>query len=266
MLHSLTFLVSFTVMAAAWMGTTHGFTLPLVWHPKEHSRCIALCATRRHLFQLIGGVGFLWTATPPPPAYSAEFTPGGSLVDRSVGIQVSNPEASPSRKADNSNVLFDKDYYYKFGVAAPWISPDTTEFPKSMPFTVSQQRYDNLKKYGDRIKAGVAVMVNLKDAVEAGKYSEINDGSSPEYTLRPMGLMANGFLASENTGTTNELFLARWYVNEIYLRISDIRNASSPELARNAYNSLVKAINSYYSMMNRVITSKVGDKFAYVTY
>ena len=37
---------------------------------------------------------------------AAEFTPGGTLVDREVGITVGNADASLSRKVDNSNVIF----------------------------------------------------------------------------------------------------------------------------------------------------------------
>jgi hypothetical protein len=68
-------------------------------------------------------------------------------------------------------------------------------------------------------------------------------------------------LASENTGTTNELFLARWYINEIYLDIDDIKNASSEAEALKSYSNAIKALNSLLGMLNRSITSKVGDPF-----
>lgn len=77
--------------------------------------------------------------------------------------------------------------------------------------------------------------------------------------------MANSFLASENTGTTNELFLSRWYINEINLDIGDVCNkAQSKEEALQSYQAAKTALNSYLSMINRVISSKVGDKFAYL--
>jgi hypothetical protein len=201
-------------------------------------------------------------------ASAASFTAGGTLVDREVGVQVGNPEASPSRKPDNSNVIFDKDHYFKFGVAAPWIAPGSTEFPKSMPFTPSQQRYDALKKYGSRVKNGVQFLQGLEDGLKASTddfASAIPDPSStPEYALRPMGLLANSFLASENTGTTNELFLSRWYINEIYLLLGDTRSASNKDDAMKSYAVAKKALNSYLGLMNRVITSKVGDPFELV--
>lgn len=197
-------------------------------------------------------------------SYASSFTPGGTLVDREIGVTVGNSEASPNRKVDNSNVLFNQDHYFKFGVAAPWIVPDSVDFPKSLPFVLSQQRYDTLKKYGQRVNDGVQVMNNLVESIKDDKRSLIADATDPIYALRPLGLLANGFLGSENTGTTNELLLARWYINEMYLRVGDIRNAGSEKDALYAYEGLQKAINSYYAMMNRVITSKVGNKFEYV--
>jgi len=200
----------------------------------------------------------------PDASIAGTFTPGGTLVDRDVGIQVGNPEASPSRKVDNSNVLFSQDNYFKFGVAAPWIEPDSTEFPKTMPFVLSQQRYDALKKYGDRVKAGANAIQALERAVEDGTYASISGKDDPSYALRPFGLLANGFLGSENTGTTNELLLARWYINEIYLRVEDIKNAKGQKEAAIALDSAKRGVNSYLAMLNRVITSKVGNKFDYV--
>ena len=189
---------------------------------------------------------------------NAEFAPGGTLVDYQVGVQVGNPEASPSRATDNSNVLFKQDYYFKFGTAAPFIPPGSTDFPKTMPFVVSQQRYDALKKYKARIEKGVALI----DSLLAAKAQDISDPTAADvYQLRPMGLLANAVLASENTGTTNELLLARYYINEIYLDVNDMRNAPSQEAARKSWVAAKEALNSYLGLMNRVITSKVGDKF-----
>lgn len=197
-------------------------------------------------------------------AYAAgTFTPGGSIVDREVGVTVGNAEASLSRKVNNENVLFSQDNYFKFGAAAPWIEPDSTDFPKTMPFVLSQQRYDSLKKYGDRVKKGAQELDKLGEKIKGGPGS-IPGCDDPIYALRPMGLLANGFLASENTGATNELFLARWYINEIYLRIGDIQNASSESEALAAYDAAKKSMNSYFSMLNRIITSKVGNKFEYI--
>jgi hypothetical protein len=201
------------------------------------------------------------------PAHAGEFTPGGTLVDRAVGVSVGNSQASTSRKVDNSNVLFVQDYYFKFGTAAQWIAPDSTDFPATtMPFVRVQQRYDGLKKYGERITRGLAEIAALKQ-IEVKLLSDIaNPVAADVYQLRPMGLLANTFLASENTGTTNELLLARWYINEMYLLINDMRNAPSVDVAQEqVYPALCSAVNSYLTLMNRVITSKVGDKFSYLS-
>jgi len=220
-------------------------------------------ASRRQLIQQ-GLVALTAMFLEPQVTFAGTFTPGGTLVDRDVGVTVGNNEASPSRKADNSNVLFTQDTYFKFGAGAPWIEPDGTEFPKTMPFVLSQQRYDTLKKYGDRVKAGVQAVNGLDDVIKAGNYASITNGDDPKYALRPLGLLANGFLGSENTGTTNELLLSRWYINEIYLRLGDMSSASSEAEALAAHSFAKKSINSYFSMLNRVVTSKVGNKFEYI--
>ena len=221
---------------------------------------------RRKFLQVAGSVIVSGLILPVSSA-NAEgkaFAPGGTLVDYEVGVTASNPQASKSRRADNSNVVFNQDYYFKFGTAAPWIENGSTEFPKTMPFTPSQQRYDTMKKYRERVQRGINLIADIGEAVRNGNYASIQDGTAPEYSIRPMGLLANGFLASENTGTTNELLLSRWYINEMYLDINDIKGASSKEEAMKSYDALTKALNSYLGLLNRVITSKVGDKFELV--
>ena len=189
------------------------------------------------------------------------FAPGGTLVDYQVGVTVGNDRASKSRRNDNSNVVFGQDYYFKFGTAPTFIPKGDTSFPVKMPFVLSQQRYDTLKKYRERVQRGIDKIASLREYVESGKYTEVPDAEAPEYSIRPFGLLANGFLASENTGTTNELFLARWYINEIYLDINDVKKATSKEEAERAYSNAILALNSYLGMINRSITSKVGDPF-----
>lgn len=220
-------------------------------------------SSRRHILQQ-SLVSFFILGIAPEKSFAGTFTPGGTLVDREVGVTVGNNEASKSRKVDNSNVLFSQDNYFKFGVAAPWIEPDSTDFPKSMPFVLSQQRYDALKRYGDRVKTGIQSICELENEIKNGNYMSVSVADDPKYALRPFGLLANGFLGSENTGTTNELLLARWYINEIYLRIEDIRSAKNEEDSLAALAATKKSINSYLSMLNRVITSKVGSKFEYI--
>ena len=224
----------------------------------------ALLASRRDLLNVAAAASTLLIPIQSASAES-QFTPGGTLVDRELGPQVGNPEASAARKFDNSNVLFGQDTYFKFGTASPWIEPGDTSFPKQMPFVLSQQRYDALKKYGEKVNRGAKAVEDLGDVINSTPVEEFSTKilppDAPEYFLRPMGLLANNFLASENTGTTNELFLARWYVNEIYLAIADMRAAKSKNDALKSYDAAKKAVNSFLGMMNRSITAKVGDKF-----
>ena len=194
-------------------------------------------------------------------ALSKMFAPGGTLVDYKVGVGVGNDGASKSRRSDNSNVVFGQDYYYKFGTAPQFIPKGDISFPVTMPFVFSQQRYDSMNKYRERVQRGIDLIASLKSEIEAGKFASITAADAPEYSIRPFGLLANGFMASENTGTTNELFLARWYINEIYLDIDDVRNASSQAEAEMSYSNAIKALNSLLGMLNRSIIAKVGDPF-----
>lgn len=195
---------------------------------------------------------------------NADFAPGGTLLDRPVYVTYGNNEASPSRAPNNSNVLFSQDNYYKFGSAAQWIEPGTTEFPKTMPFVPSQQRYDALKKFNGRVQTSKDQIVKI-GTMSSG--TDVPDSDDPAYQLRALGLLANSFLATENTGTTNELMLARWYINEMYLRIGDYKSAlqkGDQKDAETSYGYLIKAMNSYLTLLNRSITSKVGDQFSYL--
>ena len=274
---SLLFLVALPSVAAFWTTApnfiihTTSTTLSASLKPEMERRTLL-----GQLLQVTTTAGVIAAADAlldeASPAWAASFTAGGTLVDRDVGVQVGNPEASALRRQDNSNVIFDKDHYFKFGVAAPWIPPGNTDFPKTLPFTPSQQRYDALKKYGSRVRSGAAFLASLEDSITKGSSdmaSVIPDPSSLEagagYALRPMGLLANSFLASENTGATNELYLARWYINEVYLQLLDARSSGSLKEAAVAYKNAKKAMNSYLGMLNRVINAKVGDPFELLT-
>jgi hypothetical protein len=193
---------------------------------------------------------------------SKSFAPGGTLVDYKVGTTVGNVDANTRRRSDNSNVVFNQDYYYKFGTAPQFIKEGEIDFPKIMPVTLSQQRNDTMKKYRERVQRGIDIIqYDIKELIDKDEWSNIPDGDAPEYSIRPMGLMANGFLNSESSGTTNELLLARWYINEIYLDVIVIKSSSSKSNALIAYDSTMKAMNSYLNLLNRVLIPKVGDPF-----
>jgi hypothetical protein len=260
-------IISLFLLQSITPGST--FSVSSLLQAKSSSRKSAVETTlyaqisRRQAAQFVGASLISQALLPVSPARAEgkQFAPGGTLVDYEVGATVGNPQASPSRKYDNSNVVFAQDYYYKFGTAAPWIEAGSTEFPVKIPFTPSQQRYDAMKKYRERVQRGVDLIASLGEVIAKGDFANIPDSAAPEYSIRPMGLLANNFLASENTGTTNELLLARWYINEINLDIDDIKTAASKADAVKAYKAAANALNSYLGLLNRVTTTKVGDKF-----
>uniref|UniRef100_A0A6U9YP95 Uncharacterized protein n=1 Tax=Pseudo-nitzschia australis TaxID=44445 RepID=A0A6U9YP95_9STRA len=238
---------------------------------KDNAVCANNNSRRQWIYQTtvatLATISIATSTSAPAAAEEAPqkmFAPGGTLVDYQVGIRAGNAKASASRRNDNSNVIFGQDYYYKFGTAPAFIPEGDTSFPVKMPFVLSQQRYDGLKKYRDRVQRGIDKVAALEATVGSGDFASIAPADDPEYSIRPMGLLANAFLASENTGTTNELFLARWYINEIYLDIADIKSAQSKEAAETSRANAVLALNSFLGMLNRSITAKVGDPFVLV--
>lgn len=237
---------------------------PILQEGKPKLQPISQEFTRRSILS-IGVIGTtLSTLLSSSLPANADFAPGGTLLDRPVYVTYGNIEASASRAPNNSNVLFSQDNYYKFGSAAQWIEAGSTEFPKTMPFVPSQQRYDALKKYNERVKSSVDQIVKIGSTSSS---TDVPDSDEPAYQLRALGLLANSFFASENTGTTNELMLARWYINEMYLRIRDYKSAldkGDEKEAKACYVYLNKAMNSYLTLINRSISSKVGEQFSYL--
>lgn len=254
-----------------------GFVTPRAGSVKRNVESLVVVSatkTRREVLQrVVGSIVPTVVVTALGQVDKAEakdqnFTPGGTLVDRPVGVTVGNSEATTSRKLDNSNALFQQDHYFKFGVAPEWIEPGNIDFPKTMPFTLTQQRYDTLKKYGNRLQSGFASLQSINDSLQKDDDDAIVNQvttmiKEDAFNFRPMGLVANGFLASENTGTTNELLLSRWYINEMYLQVNDIATDESSK-RQGHYQAAIKAANSYIQLMNRVITPKVGEKLPFL--
>ena len=81
-----------------------------------------------------------------------------------------------------------------------------------------------------------------------------------------MVLFATAMLTSPNySGPSREMLVSRFYVNEAYHALSEIRKAIE---ARDATRALAAwefgkdSFNSYFAILNRSIVEKVGDKFA----
>eukprot|EP00588_Corethron_pennatum_P007014 CAMPEP_0194292112 /NCGR_PEP_ID=MMETSP0169-20130528/44948_1 /TAXON_ID=218684 /ORGANISM="Corethron pennatum, Strain L29A3" /LENGTH=260 /DNA_ID=CAMNT_0039040191 /DNA_START=154 /DNA_END=936 /DNA_ORIENTATION=+ len=219
---------------------------------QQPSSAVGSISTRRQWYQRcsLAAAGAAMTAFPRSAA-----------AERLVEYQgEANGGASRSRRADNSNVVFVQDHYYIFGTAPPFIPPGDTSYPEKLPFVPSKQRVEALAKYRPRVQRGIDLLASLRGEIEAGRYPAVLGAEAPEYSIRPFGLLAAGFLGSETT-VNNELYLARWYINEIFLDINDIKAAPSKEAALASHSNAIKALNSLLGMLNRAITSKVGDPF-----
>ena len=79
-----------------------------------------------------------------------------------------------------------------------------------------------------------------------------------------MGLLANQCLQSENEGTTNANFLARYMANEVDFAVRDMNAAAAARdtgSMKAAYAGVVNYIEAYVTLLNMVIPPKVGEKF-----
>lgn len=146
--------------------------------------------------------------------------------------------------------LFPSDFYSKFGKRpAPIDSTDT--LPGAPPFVRVQTRYDAYQKYAPKINVGLAAFKDLAQAPNQ------KSADTLVKTLRPMGLLANNLLATDSV--TNELLLARYYINEVFFKIADV------DWSRNDVSALVDQarlnLNSYLVVVNRAIPPTVGDAF-----
>lgn len=156
---------------------------------------------------------------------------------------------------------FGQDFYFKYGRSAPFLADASTPLPdnNAMPFTRVQQRYEAYNKYVPRVIAGIRAFTDLKGDIKAGTWKTIQK-DDPKYAARPMGLLANGLMASENTSPANVLFLTRWYINEFYLDIGDIAKAPTADEAMKSWNRGRNALNSVIIILNKNINAKVGDQ------
>ncbi|KAL3764081.1 hypothetical protein ACHAW5_010451 [Stephanodiscus triporus] len=158
---------------------------------------------------------------------------------------------------DNPNVLFDRDNYYKFGSAAPWIDPPgSTDFPRTMPFVPVQQRYDALRRYGTRISASRDVVARVGSATSADDVPEQHGRDLPAAGAG----IAREFVLRDGEHRYDERAHAREVVHQ--RDVPPDRGLSRCALEGGSRRRL--ATNSYLSLLNRSISSKVGDQFGYV--
>lgn len=220
---------------------------------KQRSHAMESISTRRQWYQQCSAV---------VAAAAMSAFPNGAVAAKLVEYrgEFINEGASKSRQMDNSNVIFVQDQYYVTSSSPPFIPQGDTSYPEKMPFVASQPRRDAMAKYRQRVQRGIDLLASLEGEIQKGDYTSILAAEAPEYSIRPLGLLAAAFMASDST-VPSQLYIARWYINEIYLDIKDIKTAPSKEAALASHANAVKALNSVLGMLNRSITSKVGDPF-----
>lgn len=190
----------------------------------------------------------------------------------------------------NEKALFSEDFYFKFGLRPT--PEDLKNKPvEELPFAPIQRRYTGYKKYEERINAGLGMYGGvLRTKVQEGAWAEIGPllekgvkgkGNSKtgeggtgvlpselRSSCRAMGLFGNTVLQSENdSGTTSVNLLARHLVNEFYFAMDDVADAAAAgdkNAAKAAWTKGQGYANAYLDIVNRAITSKVGDKFVQI--
>lgn len=153
----------------------------------------------------------------------------------------------------NRNALFPEDFYNKFGTRPEPLTAET-ELPGKPVFVRIQTRYDAYSKYASKVNIGLDAVKSMKDADSIAA-----NAPTALLGLRPMGLLANNLLAYDSI--TNELLLARFYVNQAYFALSDIADGSAADPSA-AVRDAKRNLNAYLIMVNRSIPpEKVGPKF-----
>lgn len=162
------------------------------------------------------------------------------------------------RDGTNSNAVFQNDFYYKYGkLPSPLGDDGKAEFPGKPVFVRMQTRYDAYSKYSAKINIGLDAFRSLKATDDKITYVDV-----VLLALRPMGLLANVLLATESE--TNELLLARYYINQAYFALADLQEtfSRSPDDANDAIDLARVNLNSFITIVNRAIPpDRIGPQF-----
>jgi hypothetical protein len=234
-----------------------------------------------------------------PAADTFEFNGKAGLTELEVRAQMTKKlEAAASagkgidvdkRGQFNEKALFSEDFYFKFGLRPT--PEDLKNKPvEELPFAPIQRRYTGYSKYSERVNTGLSLYGGvLRTKVQEGAWADIGPllekgskgkgsnakgegtGVAPSElrsACRAMGLFGNTVLQSENdSGTTSVNLLARHLINEFYFAMDDVAlaaEAGDQSAAKAAWLKGQGYANAYLDIVNRAITSKVGDKFAQI--
>lgn len=221
--------------------------------------------------------------------------------DGSTATSIALPSYERRDRRGNSDAVIREDYWYMTGRIPPrnlqeaQLAPDDPQWnafgscqtnaegsaTNSCTYVSLRQRIPAYSKYGYIIALGAREYQQLGDFIreqqkgtvdpswrrEALSYLQSSTSSPPPTTdsLLKMILLASGLLTSPNfNGPNRELLVARYYVNEVKFALSEIVDAvQQGDLPRalNAWEFGRDHWNSYFVIVNRQISPKVGDKF-----
>jgi hypothetical protein len=230
--------------------------------------------------------------TAPPPAATTITTTPSSLL----------PEHRDRK--NNKDALIREDYWYQTGRLPPRVlttaiqSSDNVQWNafgsctsadggNPCTYVSLQQRATAYTKYGRTIAAGGQEYQTLGNLLRTSSSSaSSNVWKDKDTVLLPlirqdlgaatidaelkMILLATALLVSPNFPTPNkELLVARFYANEVHAAHSVLRQAIEQQqdasLAVQAWEFGKDSWNSYFQVVNRSISPKVGDPFVFIT-
>lgn len=189
----------------------------------------------------------------------------------------------------NKDALIREDYWFMTGKTPPRLltNPLQAEDPKWATFgscdsadggnpctyVSLKQRAPAYSKYGSTIAQGAKEYAALGKILQSSSPAwdqalpliRGDLGSAAVDAELKMILLATALLVSPNFPTPNkELLVSRYYANEIHFAQGKVRTAveeQNREQALAAWEFGRDAWNSYFQVVNRSISPKVGDKF-----
>jgi hypothetical protein len=193
----------------------------------------------------------------------------------------------------NRDALIREDYWYMMGKAPPrklqegMFQPDDPQWnafgtcessgaTNSCTYVPLKQRIPAYSKYGFSIALGSKEFAKLGKAIDAADWELARSFVEQESKFPPpvvdallkMVLFASAVLTTPNySGPNRELLVARYYANEVGFATKEIGlaiDAQDLERANGAWSYGRDSWNSYFTLVNRQITPKVGDRFELV--
>jgi hypothetical protein len=179
---------------------------------------------------------------------------------------------TPPRKL-NSPLILDDPKWNAFGSCET--TGGGTSATNSCTYISLKQRQPAYSKYAFSITQGAKEFQQLKAILQAQDWNKaatfvfVNPNTNlpppPVDAQLKMVLFASAMLTSPNfSGSSKELLVARFYVNEFKFAVTEVGNAIQNQDATRALAAWEfgkDSFNSYSQVINRQIVPKVGDPF-----